>query len=73
MQVSALDENGRPVDWWFLYKVPKLTKSADSQSTVGYEYKTLWSALSKTDLLVAPPGFTVAQARGVIRSTHKEN
>lgn len=38
MQVSALDENGRAVDWWFLYKVPKLTQSAQSSSTTGYEY-----------------------------------
>jgi deoxyribonuclease II len=38
MQVSALNDNGHPVDWWFLYKVPKLTQNAESQSTVGYEY-----------------------------------
>jgi len=29
--------------------------------TIALQNKTLWSALSKTDLLVAPPGFTVAQ------------
>jgi deoxyribonuclease-2 len=38
MQISVLDENGGPVDWWFLYKVPKLTKAADSVSATGYEY-----------------------------------
>jgi len=36
--VSALDESGQPVDWWFAYKVPKLGKSADSPTTTGYEY-----------------------------------
>ena len=35
--VSALDENGKPVDWWFAYKVPKLAKDARSASTTGYE------------------------------------
>lgn len=38
MNVSALDENGKPVDWWFLYKVPKLGKDAHSASATGYEY-----------------------------------
>ncbi len=38
MQISALDENGKAVDWWFAYKIPKLTKAAGSHSAVGYEY-----------------------------------
>jgi deoxyribonuclease-2 len=42
MKLTPLDENQQPVDWWFLYKVPKLT-SAKSDGTaainaVGYEY-----------------------------------
>ncbi len=38
MAISALDERGKPVDWWFLYKVPKLTKDAQTASATGYEY-----------------------------------
>lgn len=38
MNISALDENGKEVDWWFAYKVPKLAKSADSPTATGYEY-----------------------------------
>lgn len=38
MNISALDENGKAVDWWFAYKVPKLGKSADDDSAKGYEY-----------------------------------
>ena len=38
MNISALDENGKAVDWWFAYKVPKLAKSADSPTATGYEY-----------------------------------
>ncbi|HEX4557511.1 MAG TPA: deoxyribonuclease II family protein [Xanthobacteraceae bacterium] len=41
MRVSALDESGKPVDWWFAYKVPKLTdiKGVGSvPSATGYEY-----------------------------------
>src|SRR5258707_5140270 len=38
MHVSALDENGKAVDWWFIYKVPQLTQNASSDSATGYEY-----------------------------------
>lgn len=38
MSVAALDEDGEPVDWWFAYKVPKLTKNAGTDSATGYEY-----------------------------------
>ena len=38
MQISALDENGKPVDWWFIYKVPQLGKGAGTDSATGYEY-----------------------------------
>ncbi|HLF63527.1 MAG TPA: deoxyribonuclease II family protein [Saprospiraceae bacterium] len=36
--LSALDENGKPVDWWFAYKVPKMVKDATSLGAKGYEY-----------------------------------
>jgi deoxyribonuclease-2 len=36
--VRVLDENGRPVDLWFIYKVPQLTKNSNSLSASGYEY-----------------------------------
>jgi deoxyribonuclease-2 len=38
MAISALDESGKAVDWWFIYKVPKLTQDAQSDSATGYEY-----------------------------------
>ena len=31
MDIQVLDEAGKPVDWWFIYKVPKLTR----RSTTG--------------------------------------
>ena len=36
--ISALDENGRAVDWWFVYKVPKLRAHDAEGATTGYEY-----------------------------------
>ena len=38
MQISALDENGKPVDWWFIYKVPQLGRGANNDTATGYEY-----------------------------------
>lgn len=38
--------------------------------TIAFQDRTLWEALSKTDLLVAPPGHSLADARALIRATH---
>jgi len=38
MNVTALDENGKPVDWWFIYKVPQLGAGAGTDEATGYEY-----------------------------------
>jgi deoxyribonuclease-2 len=38
MKISALDENGKPTDWWFIYKVPQLNAGAGNDKTTGYEY-----------------------------------
>jgi deoxyribonuclease-2 len=38
MRISALNESGQPIDWWFIYKVPNLTKDAQTDSATGYEY-----------------------------------
>jgi len=38
-RISALDENGKPVDWWFAYKFPKMEKDKYCPSgATGYEY-----------------------------------
>jgi deoxyribonuclease-2 len=39
--------------------------------TVAFQDETLWHALSKTDLIVAPPGLTQAAARAAIKATHR--
>jgi deoxyribonuclease-2 len=35
--ISAFDENGKAVDWWFAYKVPEMSGSGASAAK-GYEY-----------------------------------
>jgi deoxyribonuclease-2 len=38
MKVTALDEDGKEVDWFFIYKVPQLSAGANTEKTTGYEY-----------------------------------
>jgi hypothetical protein len=38
MQVTALDEADKKVDWPFIYKVPQLSAGATTDKTKGYEY-----------------------------------
>jgi deoxyribonuclease-2 len=39
--------------------------------TIAFRNQKLWAALSKTDLLVAPPGHTRVDAQKLIKATHK--
>lgn len=38
MAISAVDENGNPVDWWFMYKVSGESKTSDGRKIFGTEY-----------------------------------
>ena len=38
--------------------------------TIAFQDSTLWEALSKTDLIVAPPGHTRVDAQNLITATH---
>jgi len=38
MQLSAMDENGKPVDWWFAYKVAGKSTTTDGSKVTGTEY-----------------------------------
>jgi deoxyribonuclease II len=38
MTLSPLNEAGQPVDWWFLYKAPKLSAGQNTAAATGYEY-----------------------------------
>lgn len=38
MSLSPLNESGEPVDWWGMYKVPKLKPTSDIEAATGFEY-----------------------------------
>lgn len=37
MSISAIDKNGKPVDWWFMYKVSGESKTSDGRKLLGTE------------------------------------
>lgn len=39
-------------------------------ATIAFQDQKLWSALSKTDLLVPPPGHDAAKTKALIKATH---
>jgi len=48
MKISALNETGKPVDWWFIYKVPQLSPGGHgTDSATGYEYVYYDSEIDK--------------------------
>jgi deoxyribonuclease II len=54
--LSAISDSGRPVDWWFIYKLPRDAKSPKAGSktkpSTGYEY-LYFDAESKTPLALS--------------------
>src|SRR6266550_546595 len=73
MKISALDEAGNPVDWWFIYKVPKLSAGAASDPATGYEYVYYDSAIdAQPDKLarrVSLSPFKIDQGKGALNLT----
>jgi deoxyribonuclease-2 len=64
MPLSAIGDNSQPVDWWFIYKVPKDARPSGgagpaSQKATGYEYAYFddqSTALSGSPNLLSTPG-----------------
>jgi hypothetical protein len=57
--ISALDENGKAVDWWFAYKVPEMSGKGPAAAT-GYEYLYYDPGVGK--VATSPFQLTVARA-----------
>lgn len=69
MNVSALDENGKSVDWWFIYKVPQLSKGANNDSASGYEYVYFDSSIDKNGGKVEKSPYRLDQGKGALNLT----
>jgi deoxyribonuclease II len=73
MKISALDEKGKPVDWWFMYKVPQLGPGLGTDKATGYEYVYYDSTIDKNpDIhkrLVAKSPNVIDQGKGALNLT----
>lgn len=73
MKVSALDENGKPTDWWFIYKVPQLSAGLGNDSATGYEYvyydATIDVAKNKADRNVNKSPNVLNKGKGALNLT----
>jgi deoxyribonuclease-2 len=74
MNISALDESGNPVDWWFIYKVPQLNAGSDgTEAATGYEYVYYDSTIdSNPDLKqrnIAKSPFLLSGGKGALNET----
>jgi len=73
MKISALDEAGNPVDWWFIYKVPQLNAGAGSDAATGYEYVYYDSAIDSNPdprlRNVAKSPYTLNSGKGALNLT----
>jgi deoxyribonuclease-2 len=69
MDVRALDEVGNPVDWWFMYKVPKLSAGAANDSATGYEYVYFDSAASAAGNPVTKSPNRIDEGKGSLNLT----
>jgi deoxyribonuclease II len=72
LNISALDENGKPVDWFFIYKVPQLSAGANTDKTTGYEYVYYDSAIDSLPLaqrLVNKSPYVLNSDKGALNLT----
>jgi deoxyribonuclease-2 len=65
MNISALDESGKAVDWWFIYKVPELTKGANNDQATGYEYVYF----DPTSSAVEKSHYVINEGKGALNQT----
>jgi deoxyribonuclease-2 len=69
MKISALDETGKPVDWWFIYKVPQLSPGLNNDSATGYEYVYYDSSIDKENGKVDKSENTLDKDKGALNLT----
>ncbi len=55
MNLSAIDDHGKPVDWWFIYKVAGKSKSSTGARFTGTEYVYFDSSMASAGKLSLSP------------------
>ena len=55
MAINAIDENGNPVDWWFMYKVSGESTTSSGKKVLGTEYIYFDSSMAADAKAVLSP------------------
>jgi deoxyribonuclease-2 len=69
MPLSAMDDNGHPVDWWFMYKVAGKGKKTDGSKPTGTEYVYFDAHTPGTGKLVLSPDLVNNTNKGALSNT----
>jgi deoxyribonuclease-2 len=67
--LSAIGDNGKPVDWWFLYKVAGKSVTSDGSKATGTEYVYFDSVNPKGKTLQLSPHLISDKADGAVSGT----
>lgn len=67
--LSAIADNGLPVDWWFLYKVAEKSKKSDGSKPTGTEYVYLDSNSTSKTVLVLSENLISDDSKGCVSQT----
>jgi deoxyribonuclease-2 len=69
--LGPLDESGKPVDWWFVYKVPMLGGTDDASSTTGFEYAYYDATMDRANGNVVSSPNRIGDGNGALDRTLK--
>ncbi|HEX8370749.1 MAG TPA: deoxyribonuclease II family protein [Pyrinomonadaceae bacterium] len=67
--LSAMDDNGNPVDWWFLYKVAGKSVASDGSKATGNEYVYFDSSGPQGKKLTLSPHLMSDASKGAVSNT----
>jgi deoxyribonuclease-2 len=69
LQLSAMDDTGKPVDWWFIYKIPGKSTASDKSKPTGTEFVYFDSSGKKTEKLTLSPNLIGDASKGAVSAT----
>lgn len=67
--LSSIDDNGNPVDWWFIYKVAGKAVASDGSKATGNEYIYFDSSASEEKKLMLSPNLISDSSKGAVSNT----
>jgi deoxyribonuclease-2 len=69
ISLSAMGDNGQPVDWWFIYKIPSKSTASDNSKPTGTGYTYFDSTGTANGKLVLSPNAITDPKKGAVSNT----